>query len=113
MWGARARHQNIAGEIACWEVIRDLPEWGQSPHTFFEETYDGVHCASTDWYENSVFAAGNFDAGREAPALLGFDSDIHSYCNNNCDAVNANILNLFSSVLKYNSCRKCAHRCKT
>ena len=103
MWGVEARHQNQEASEACWDVVRDMPEWGQSPYNFFEDTFAGVHC-DTDWYEGSGFASGNF-GGDEAPALLGFDDDIHDYCQWNCDRANVNILNLFSSELKYNSCR--------
>ena len=84
-------------------MVRDEPEQPQPAASFFDETFQGAHC-ETDWYEGSVFAHGRFRNG-EAPALLGFDDDIHDFCNNNCDEANVNILNLFSRRLKYNMCR--------
>ena len=57
-----------------------------------------------NWYEGSNQAWGRFHSPR-APALLGFDQDIHSYCRGSCDNANVNILNLFSGNVKYNTCR--------
>ena len=57
-----------------------------------------------NWYEGSNQAWGRFHSPH-APALLGFDNDIHGYCRGSCDNANVNILNLLSGNVKYNTCR--------
>ena len=61
------------------------------------------YCHLTDWYEGSTTGHGFF--GPDAPALLGFDADIHNFCGgSNCDGRGVNILMLFGHI-KYNTCR--------
>jgi len=93
--------------------------------TFFSDTLSGAHC-DTNWYEGN-----NGDLGRvtpsfaePAPALLGFDSPIDTYCAANkppprqargqrqhyghageCVNANLNILSLYGDRLPYNLCR--------
>jgi len=76
---------------------------------FFEEASSGAHCGM-NWYEGSGEAHGQFAQAR-APALLGFDNDIHQFCQHNCDAHNLNILNLFSGPVLYNTCRNFEWQC--
>jgi len=104
MWAVEAREQNHLGDKACWDKKRDAKWVGQSAATYFNDIALGLHC-QTDWYAGSGEAHGYFSAGREAPALLGFDNDIHGFCQGSCDQASVNILNLFSGPVDYNTCR--------
>lgn len=108
MWHQEARRQNHWGELACWDFRRDCNKptaaCRQAKTQFFVDVEEGRQCLRQDWYEGSTYAHGKF-AFFEAPALLGFDDDIHRYCNNKCDDRNVNILNLFGTRVRYNSCR--------
>jgi len=103
MWGANSREQNHKGDDACW-VRNRWAAWESQPvEQYFEDISSGKYCEKTDWYEGFQGSHGWF--GASAPALLGFDADIHMFCNDNCDAAGYNILAIFSSRTPYNTCR--------
>jgi len=102
MWGPFPRTQNRKDDDACWARDR-WAQWSPQPaEKYFEDILSGRYCKLTDWYENYNEAHGWFT--RSAPALLGFDPDIHAFCNNNCDAASVNMLALFGRT-PYNTCR--------
>ncbi|KAL1496870.1 hypothetical protein AB1Y20_014453 [Prymnesium parvum] len=103
MWGVEARHTIDQFQSACWSRKRDAAWVPINGEQFFAEAASGVHCAM-NWYEGSGEAWGRFSSSR-APALLGFDDDIHRYCGGSCDNANVNILNLFTGSVLYNTCR--------
>ncbi|KAL3927918.1 MAG: hypothetical protein SGPRY_002610 [Prymnesium sp.] len=104
MWDRQARTQSRPGEPACWDYRRDcgVQACPLKAEKFWEETRTGYHC-SDNWYEGSGDAHGDFRAA--APALLGFDDDIHRVCVGSCDNAGFNILELFSQQVPYNTCR--------
>jgi len=113
------------GQPACWDVKRtDATAW-HGADAFFNEAESGMHCGD-NWYEGNAGLLGlqgrppGFSAA--APALLGFDENLDSFCGNkmravgltpssefghagNCVAVNLNILSLYGDRLPYNICR--------
>jgi len=103
MWGVGSRMQNHVGDDRCWD--RDRAHWIPQPaDTYFDELLRGTHCQTTDWHENAPWGnQGNFRQDA-APALLGFDNSIHSFCPGGCDQFGYNILQLFGSI-PYNICR--------
>jgi len=103
MWGIDSRQQNHKGDEACWSRVRHA-KWDHQPaEQYFEDILSGRYCQLTDWYEGSTTGHGFF--GPDAPALLGFDADIHNFCGgDNCDGRGVNILMLFGHI-KYNTCR--------
>jgi len=105
MWGIESRDQNQHVHDACYTRDRAAGYKVVPTDQFFEDVFSGRYCQSTDWYEGATFAHGWFDAGANASAVLGFDWDIHAYCDNDCDKANLNMLALFGSSVHYNTCR--------
>ena len=103
MWGVMARTRNMGSVDGCWNFRRDDPSKVQSAETFFDDIAEGRHCRTTNWYEGAFEAHGKFSKS-VAPALLGFDQEIKSFCKNECDKASYNILNLFGGI-PYNTCR--------
>ena len=101
-----SRMQNHLGDRACWSVDRENPWTDQPAERFFDDVKQGRHCLGTDWYEGSTTGnRGHFKLDlKAAPALLGFDNDIASFCVGNCDDAGFNILNMFGHI-PYNMCR--------
>jgi len=104
MWGVTSRTQNHKGDRGCWSADREAPWIDQPTERFFGDILNGVHCETTDWYENAATGNhGNFWTPT-APALLGFDNDIAGFCGGSCDVSGHNILNMFGHI-PYNMCR--------
>ena len=130
MWAAEPFEQRSPTRGACWEVRRDLKE--TSANKFFRDTFKGAHCNS-NWFEGNKGELGqdwklpHFSG--DAPALLGFDETIDSYCGAHrfgsdgkpkndyapyhnayqhakaCVEGNFNILSLYGDRVPYNTCR--------
>eukprot|EP00966_Prymnesium_polylepis_P118656 2743073-Prymnesium_polylepis.1 len=74
MWGVNSREQN-KGNDACWARNRWAAWESQPAEQYFDDVSTGKYCNQTDWYEGFQYSHGWF--GASAPALLGFDADIH------------------------------------
>lgn len=102
--------------------------WGHDPRPFFDSVLAADRC-DRNWYEGAHGALGQptsrpvFPAG-SAPALLGFDSSIHAYCEeeaagrtfdrggdwnsrlaHTCVAASLNILRLLAGGSPWNMCQ--------
>lgn len=82
MWGVHGWRKMEPG-TPCFSRQRDDASSNQSINDFFEQTLKGAYC-SMNWYEGNPGLLGLrgrppvFDS--KAPALLGADSDIGSFC---------------------------------
>ena len=105
MWNQDERERNHRGGKGCWDFRRDAHDRPQPARQFFDDIAAGRHCDS-DWYAWSDMNHGDFRTPR-APALLGFDDDIHRQCGCErcCDGAGYNMLNLFGGDVQYNTCR--------
>lgn len=122
MWASRPFMKRAKGRPNCWDIRRDST-WARQPSSaYFEETLRGAHC-NTNWYtgnEGELGQVGRFPqfTSNVAPALLGFDETIDSFCNSAnkpsnrywghagmCINANLNILSLYGDAVPYNICR--------
>ena len=125
MWAAESWGPMQSNRPACWDVNRNNDQENQPSGKYFEEVLTGAHCY-TNWYvgndgelgrpHNAL--PGGFNDNQEAPALLGFDESIDSFCKSTlgdaanwmghaerCVEANLNILSLFGQQVPYNICR--------
>ncbi|KAL1498677.1 hypothetical protein AB1Y20_013989 [Prymnesium parvum] len=125
MWAATPFANRRDGVPACFERQRDRADASVPPESYFSDTLHGLSCDS-NWYEGN-----NGDLGRQtpdflapAPALLGFDDTIDTFCAQHrmeaprskkqklywghageCVNANLNILSLYGDRVPYNLCR--------
>ena len=124
MWAAHPFQQRRRGQPNCWDRKRDARNTWQDPEQYFTETFAGFWCGS-NWYEGNPGQLGNMhyrpSFTADAPALLGFDETIDSFCASrdaanpnggaggnwhagHCIAANLNILSLYGNRVPYNIC---------
>lgn len=134
MWAVKSWGIMHKGAAACWDRQRDQPEKALKSR---DEYFDNVeHCRFCDnnWYEGHGGTLGKVGLPpsyeRPAPALMGFDGGIHSFCLSRipeserskyampqdgilrggivakaCVAASMNILNMVGKRVPYNLCR--------
>ena len=128
MWAAEAWGTMENGRAACWSMEREGMDRRRVPEQrYFDMALTESQCHRTNWYEGTTWQhgvlGGNGDKQRFtdlAPALLGFDETIDTYCSAHIDAkkdhpwlghsercvmANKNILSLYGDRLPYNICR--------
>lgn len=122
MWAASPFQQRQPGTVDCWNVRRDSTRAHLDASRYFADALSGAHCPS-NWYNGNPGTLGmqvpTFSG--DAPALLGFDETIDTYCAaqpatntapdggnwhaHQCIAANLNILSLYGERVPYNLCR--------
>ena len=83
MWTTEAFARLKPGEKGCWSRVRDRRRSRQSSRDYFDRALNGSFC-ETNWFEGHAGPLGeegnSLHFRRPAPALLGTDASIHSYC---------------------------------
>lgn len=122
MWGKTAWKKTMPKEPRCWGHRADA-------ELFFEQLKTGKEC-DANWYEGAQGSLGEQNARppftAPAPALLGFDESIFSYCSSaigrkpgyqgrpedfndelarRCVEANMNILRILSARVPWNMCQ--------
>lgn len=81
MWAASPFQQRQPGTVDCWNVRRDSTRAHLDASRYFADALSGAHCPS-NWYNGNPGTLGmqvpTFSG--DAPALLGFDETIDTYC---------------------------------
>ena len=128
MWAAEPWQLRTEGMASCWDRKRDAHGQFQRAQDYFLNTQLGASCNS-NWYEGNgggydenILGRADFNLGSKvgqwfpgaAPALLGFDESIESYCWDHggrgshamaCIRAGFNILSLYGERVPYNICR--------